>query len=67
MERGNCDKEKGREKRMRKLGSTKTMTRERRELNQWRGREEREAGDFGRTGGSASPSSYLQSQEVCFF
>lgn len=54
MERGKHDKEKGREKRMRKLGSTeKTMTRARRELNQRRGREEREVGDFGTTGDSS--------------
>lgn len=40
MKRGKRDKEKGREKRMRKLGiREKTMTRERRELNQRRERE----------------------------
>lgn len=62
MERGEHDKEKGRKERMKKLGGTEeSMSRERRELNQRRGREEGGVGGFGRTGASVSHSSYLYS------
>lgn len=46
-----CDKGKGREKRIRKLGGVwKSMTKERKELNQRKGTEKNEVGDFGSLG-----------------
>lgn len=63
-----ANKEKGREKRMRKLGGTeKVMTRERRQLNQRMARKEWEVGDFDWTSVSVSPSVTHSLRQFGFF